>query len=266
MYVDAMYDKKHDLVRVVERVNGKRVLVDHKPVYNFFVEDPRGKQRSIYGEPVCEIQCKNLKDFRKNVALYRHNKLYESDIRPVNKTIAKYYENVDTPKLHTAFFDIEVDFDPERGYSSPEDAFMEITSIGVYLQWMDAMVCLAVPPKTLTWEQAQSIAAGMPEVMLFRTEKEMLQTFLQVIDDADILSGWNSEGYDIPYTTNRIIKVLGRSETRKLCLWDQFPKERMYENYGKENQTYDLIGRVHLDYMQLYRQYNYEERHSYRLD
>jgi len=266
VYVDAMYDKKHDLVRVVERVDGKRVLIDHKPIYNFFVGDPRGKQRSIYGEPVCEIHSKNLKDFRKNVALYRHNKMYESDIKPLNKTIAKYYENVDTPKLHTAFFDIEVDFDPERGYSSPEDAFMEITSIGVYLQWIDAMVCLAVPPKTLTWEQAQSIADGMPEVMLFRTEKEMLQTFLQVIDDADILSGWNSEGYDIPYTTNRIIKVLGKSETRKLCLWDQFPKERIYENYGKENQTYDLVGRVHLDYMQLYRQYNYEERHSYRLD
>ena len=266
MYVDAMYDKKHDVVRVVERVDGQRKLIEHRPVYNFYVGDPRGKQRSIYGEPVVELNCKNLKDFRKNVALYRHNKLYESDIRPLNKTIAKHYENVDTPKLHTAFFDIEVDFDPERGYSSPEDAFMEITSIGVYLQWMDTMVCLAVPPKTLTWEQAQSIAEGMPEVVLFKTEKEMLQAFLQVIDDADILSGWNSEGYDIPYTTNRIIKVLGKSETRKLCLWDQFPKERIYENYGKETQTYDLVGRVHLDYMQLYRQYNYEERHSYRLD
>ena len=266
MYVDAMYDKKHDVVRVVERVDGQRMLIEHKPVYNFYVGDPRGKQRSIYGEPVVELHCKNLKDFRKNVALYKHNKLYESDIRPLNKTIAKHYENVDTPKLHTAFFDIEVDFDPERGYSSPEDAFMEITSIGVYLQWMDAMVCLAVPPKTLTWEQAQSIAQGMPEVVLFKTEKEMLQAFLQVIDDADILSGWNSEGYDIPYTTNRIIKVLGKSETRRLCLWDQYPKERIYENYGKETQTYDLVGRVHLDYMQLYRQYNYEERHSYRLD
>jgi len=265
-YVDAFYDKKHDLVKVVERVDGKRILVDHKPIYNFFVKDPRGKHRSIYGDPVCEIWCKNSKEFRKNVALYKHSGLFESDIRPLNKVLERHYQNTEVPKLQTAFFDIEVDFDPERGYSSPEDAFMEITSIGVYLQWMDAMVCLAVPPKTLTWDQAQSVTAHMPEVMLFKTEKEMLQTFLQVIEDADILSGWNSEGYDIPYTTNRIIKVLGRSETRKLCLWDQLPKERIYENYGKENQTYDLVGRVHLDYMQLYRQYNYEERHSYRLD
>ena len=128
------------------------------------------------------------------------------------------------------------------------------------------MICLAVPPKTLNWDQAQNIAKDVPEVMLFQTEKEMLEVFLSLIEDADILSGWNSEGYDIPYTINRIVKVLSRNDTRRLCLWDQLPKERTYEAFGSERQTYDLIGRVHLDYMQLYRKYNYEERHSYRLD
>jgi DNA polymerase elongation subunit (family B) len=265
-YVDAFYDKTKDLIRVSERVNGKRVLVDHRPEYNFYVADPRGSHRSIYGEPVSEVRCRNIKEFRKNVALNTHNKTYETDIKPINKTIAKHYNGVDTPKLQTAFWDIEVDFDPARGYASPEEAFMPITAIGVYLQWLEAMVCLAVPPKTLTWEQAQTVAADLPEVILFRTEKEMLETFITLIDDADILSGWNSEGYDIPYTINRIIKVLGKSELRKLCLWDQMPKERTYEAFGSERQTYDLVGRVHLDYMQLYRKYNYEERHSYRLD
>ena len=52
--------------------------------------------------------------------------------------------------------------------------------------------------KTLDWEQAQNIAKTMPEVILFKDEAEMLKVFLQLIDDADILSGWNSEGYDIP--------------------------------------------------------------------
>ena len=265
-YVDAIYDKKLDLIRVVERVDGKRILIDHKPEYNFYIADPRGSHKSIYGESVQEVRCKNIKEFRKNVAINKGNKTFESDIKPLNKTIAKHYNGAEPPVLQTAFFDIEVDFDPERGYSSPEDAFMEITSIGVYLQWMDAMVCLAVPPKTLTWEQAEAIVADMPEVILFKSEKEMLSTFLTLIDDADILSGWNSEGYDIPYTINRIIKVMGKSETRRMCLWDQFPRERTYEAFGADRQSYDLLGRVHLDYMQLYRKYNYEERHSYRLD
>ena len=265
-YVDAFYDKNKDSVYVAERINGKRILVEHRPEYNFYVADPKGSRRSIYGESVTELRCKSFKDFRKNVAINSSNRTFESDIKPLNKTIAKHYNGVEPPKLQTAFFDIEVDFDPLRGYASPDDAFMPITAIGVYLQWLDAMICLAVPPKTLNWDQAQNIAKDVPEVMLFQTEKEMLEVFLSLIEDADILSGWNSEGYDIPYTINRIVKVLSRNDTRRLCLWDQLPKERTYEAFGSERQTYDLIGRVHLDYMQLYRKYNYEERHSYRLD
>jgi DNA polymerase elongation subunit (family B) len=94
----------------------------------------------------------------------------------------------------------------------------------------------------------------------------MLNTFLDLIEDADILSGWNSEGFDIPYTTMRITKVLSKDDTRRLCLWGQMPKQRMFERFGAEQLTFDLLGRVHLDYMQLYRKYTYEERHSYSLD
>jgi len=266
-YVDAFHDTAKDKIYVAERVNGLRKIITHQPEYNFFVDDPKGKKRSIYGDSVAEIRCKSLKEFRKNIAINRSSgRLYETDVKPVNKTLEKNYLNIDPPKLHTCFFDIEVDFDPINGFSTPEDALMPITAVGVYMDWMDTMVCLAVPPKTLTWEQAQNIASEYKEVILFKDEAEMLRTFLTLIDDADILTGWNSEGYDIPYTVNRIVKILGRSATRQMCLFNQLPKERMFENFGTERQSYDLIGRVHLDYLQLYRKYNYEERHSYRLD
>ena len=63
-----------------------------------------------------------------------------------------------------------------------------------------------------------------------------------------------------------LARVLSRDDTRRFCLWDQFPKQRTFERFGAENITFDLIGRIHLDYMQLYRKYTYEERHSYSLD
>ena len=49
----------------------------------------------------------------------------------------------------------------------------------------------------------------------------MIDTFLTLIEDADILSGWNSEGYDIPYTVNRTSRVLSKDDTRRFCLWGQ---------------------------------------------
>jgi len=115
-------------------------------------------------------------------------------------------------------------------------------------------------------EEAKRQVEEFPNTMLFDNEADMLDTFLDLIQDADVLSGWNSEGFDIPYTVNRVTKVLSKEDTRRFCLWNQFPKKREYEKYGKTAITYDLIGRVHLDSLELYRKYTYEERHTYRLD
>ena len=265
-YVDALFDRDSDIIRVVERKDGKRHFHEYQAKYTFYYKDPRGKYKSVYGDPLQRIVCKNTKDFRKEVAINKGKELFESDINPIFQCLSENYLNQDAPKLNIAFFDIETDFDPERGFADPSDPFMPITSISVYLQWMETMVCLAVPPKTLTMEQAKKELEGIDNVMLFEDEGKMIDTFLTLIEDADILSGWNSEGYDIPYTVNRITRVLSKEDTRRFCLWDQYPKKRTYEKFGREQETYDLIGRQHLDSLELYRKYTYEERHTYRLD
>jgi DNA polymerase elongation subunit (family B) len=267
MYVDAIYDRNDDVIRVVERnEEGKRVYRDCSPRHVFYHKDPKGKYRSIYGDPLAKVACRNLKEFRKELSIHSGQTLFESDINPIFRCLEENYINAEPPKLNVAFYDIEVDFDPERGYASPEDAFMPITAIAVYLQWIDTMVCLAMPPKTLSMTEAEKEVEGIPNVMLFDNEADLLDTFLTLIDDADIISGWNSEGFDVPYTVNRVTKVLSKDDTRRFCLWGELPKKREYEKFGKTAITYDFVGRVHLDSLELYRKYNYEERHSYRLD
>jgi DNA polymerase elongation subunit (family B) len=255
------------MINVVERDDkGQRHYKEYPARHIFYYNDPKGKFLSIKGEPLSRVSSKNVKEHRKELAIHSNKKLYESDINPIYRCLEDHYLNIDAPKLNVAFFDIEVDFDPERGYASPEDAFMPITAIAVYLQWMETMVCLAIPPKTLSMEEATKQVADFPNVMLFSSEADMLDTFLNLIQDADVLSGWNSEGFDIPYTVNRVTKALSKEDTRRFCLWNQFPKKREYEKYGKTAITYDFHGRVHLDSLELYRKYTYEERHTYRLD
>ena len=266
-YVDAFYDRDQDIINVVERDDkGKRHFREYPARHLFYYKDPKGKFQSIKGEPLTRVTCKNVKELRKELAIQSNKELYESDINPIYRCLEDNYLNVDAPKLNVAFWDIEVDFDPERGYAAPEDAFMPITAITVHLQWMDTLVTLALPPKTLSMEEATKQVESFPNTMLFEQEADMLEAFLDLIEDADVLSGWNSEGFDMPYTVNRIIKVLSKEDTRRLCLWDQYPKKREYEKYGKLSQTYDLMGRVHIDSLELYRKYTYEERHTYRLD
>ncbi len=266
-YVDAMFDRDADIIRVVERKDGKRHYHEYQAKYTFYYDDPRGKYKSIFGDPLTRIVCKNTKDYRKELAINKGKKLFESDINPIFQCLSENYENQDAPKLNVAFFDIETDFDPERGFAPTNDPFMPITAITVHLQWMDTLVTLALPPKTLTMEQAQEEVKEWGNLcILFKNEGDMLQTFLDLIEDADIISGWNSEGYDIPYTVNRVNRILSKDDTRRFCLWGQLPRKREYEKFGKTAETFDTVGRVHMDYLELYRKYTYEERHSYRLD
>jgi len=266
-YVDGFYDRNDDIIRIVERDSkGQRQFKDYAARHIFYYQDSRGKYNSIKGEPLSRVTCKNIKELRKELSIHSNKKLYESDINPIYRCLEDNYLNNDPPKLNVAFFDIEVDFDPERGYASPDDAFMPITAIAVHLQWLDTLVCLAIPPKTISIEEAKNLTAEFPNTMIFKSESDMLDTFLNLIEDADVLSGWNSEGFDIPYTVNRVAKVLSKDDTRRFCLWNQYPKKREFEKFGKTAVTYDLIGRVHLDSLELYRKYTYEERHSYRLD
>ena len=266
-YVDAMWDRDKDTIFVIERDPKKgRIYQEYPARYIFYYPDARGKYKSIYGDNLSRVLTKSYKDFQKEQRIHSNHRLFESDINPVFRVLEENYLGKDAPKLNVAFFDIEVDFDPERGYASPDDAFMPITAITIHLQWLNTLVTLAVPPKTLNMEQARAAVKDFPNTHLFETEAEMLEMFLQLIDDADILSGWNSEGFDIPYTVNRVTKTLSKEDTRRFCLWDQLPKKREYEKFGKTAITYDLVGRVHLDSLELYRKYTYEERHSYRLD
>ena len=265
-YIDSLFDREHDRIHIVGRRDGKRYYEEFPATYIFYYDDPRGKFRSIYGTSVARFSSRNNKEFRKELAVQRGKQIYESDINPVFRCLEEHYKGVDAPKLHTAFFDIEVDFDPARGFSRPDDPFNPITAISVYLDWLDQLVTLVKPPKHMSEETAKEIAQEFPNTFVFMDERELIDTFLNLIDDADVLSGWNSEGYDIPYTVMRTTRMLSKDDTRRFCLWNQMPKQRTFERYGAEQITFDLIGRVHLDYMQLYRKYTYEERHSYSLD
>ena len=265
-YIDSLYDREHDRIHVVERLNGKRVYKEYPANYIFYYDDPRGKFQSIYGTPVSRFSTRNNKEFRKEVRTHSNKQVYESDINPIFRCLEDNYKGQDAPGLQTAFFDIEVDWDSKRGFSPVEDPFNGITAISVYLDWLDQLVTLAVPPKHMSVATAQDLVKDFDNTLIFESESEMLKVFLDLIEDADVLSGWNSEGYDIPYTVNRTIRILSKDDTRKFCLWGQLPKKRVFERFGAEQETYDLVGRVHLDYMQLYRKYTYEERHSYSLD
>lgn len=177
---------------------------------------------------------------------------------------------------HYEIYDVEQDewvhvahcvyLKPGPGYSSTDDACLPITAITIYLQWLDELITLALPPATITMDEAMVMMTDIPNVVLFDDERKMLDTFLDLIEDVDILSGYNCSGYDIPFTINRLRNIRSKEATKRFCLWGQLPTPIEIEKYGKKINSYHLVGRVNLDYLDLYKKYTFEEQSSYRLD
>jgi DNA polymerase elongation subunit (family B) len=99
-------------------------------------------------------------------------------------------------------------------------------------------------------------------------ERELLARFLGWwdADHPDVVTGWNTEFFDIPYICNRIQKVLGEESVRRLSPWGIVNSRWVNSGYGRKDQTYDILGVTDLDYLQLYKKFTYQNQESYRLD
>ena len=238
-YIDALYKKDEDKIYVVERDPKKgRVFVEYDARYVFYYRGRKGQtQKSMTGEPLQRVSV-------------RHKRIHKRATDKIQQTLFMNMISIlclgvwkriilgkETPKLNVMFFDIEVDFDPDRGYSTTDDPFMPITAISCYMSWTDQLVTFAVPPKTISMDdRRKELTKRFDNTMLFEKEKDMLDAFLELVARRRHTVGLEqSEGYDIPYTVGRIQKVLSSDDTRRLCFWGQKPKKREFREVWSEN-------------------------------
>lgn len=251
---------------------GKRDIKKYDAEYYFFVRDPDGEYEDIHGNSLMKLEFNDNKAFREAAERFRDagEKVYESDISVEYKTLSKYYYGKEIGKLNTTLFDIEVDYDKTEGFSGPEDARDPINAVSFYHQHQDRMVVYAVPPKGQKWtlDDIPDRIKNIADVVLCANEKELLRGFLSEIEDSDIISGWNSEGYDVPYVYERLKRVLGESSANKLSFdLARSPRYKEIEDkYGNTKQRLDIFGRVHIDYLQLFMKFEPGERDSWSLE
>lgn len=84
----------------------------------------------------------------------------------------------------------------------------------------------------------------------------------------DMLTGWNTKFFDIPYMTNRFRKIVGEQETKALSPWNLISERSVNRGMGKEDTTYEWNGISQMDYLEMYKWYAPDgtSQESYRLD
>ena len=81
----------------------------------------------------------------------------------------------------------------------------------------------------------------------------------------DVITGWNTDFFDIPYLVRRIDRELGESFSKKLSPWGYINERKTFIK-GNEEIHYDIHGISQLDYLELYKKFTYQKQESYRLD
>lgn len=277
-YVAAWMDYKADKVIVLERdQQGALHRKAFNPPYYFYIPDEEGEYTSLYGDKLmkAEFDSKQMYDEAKR----QFDKKFESDIQPLKRLLMDRYYNVPRPIVNYAFLDIEVDYQQAIGFAGPSNPYGIINAITIYQSWTKKFLTYAVAPEEYEGDTQQLLdrinqlvaekqlrEGYIPEITICRDEYELLTRMLNDIQEADIISGWNSEFYDIPYICERLLLAGGeRLLSRMEHLGVPLPRKEMVNHFGSEEPIYKFAGRSHLDYQKLFMKFTFEGRVSYAL-
>jgi len=252
------------LVRGYE--NGKHFATREKFYPTLFVPSKRKtKYKTLGGEYVESVEPGSVRDCREFIKKYdgvENFKIYGNSSYIYQYISEKYPENeikFDTSKIKITTIDIEVK--SENGFPDVESAAEEILLISI---------------QDYSTKQIRTWGLGafnnkQDNVIYksFRTEYELLNDFINwwMIEDntPEVITGWNSTLYDIPYLVRRLDRILGEKLMRRMSPWGLVTEREIYIA-GRKNISYDVGGVTQLDYLDLYKKFTYKAQESYRLD
>ena len=163
----------------------------------------------------------------------------------------------DFNKIRIATLDIECEC--ENGFPEPMLASEKVNAISIK-PFKKETVVFGIGP----WEH------GKTDVIYVdcTNEFDLLTKFIKYwrTSNFDVITGWNVNSFDITYLCNRIDRIIGEGEHKKLSPWNQ-TNVREFTTMGyQKQQVYDLVGINVLDYLEIYRKKTFVNQESYRLE
>jgi len=242
--------------------DGRRVST--KIPYNPYLFVPSRKAdpeyRTISGAMVDKVEFGSIKEAREFTKTYDEVsgfEIYGMD-KWVYAFLNDYYPGeiqYDRDQIRVADIDIEVESDD--GFPNPDKADKAINAITVEFRGKYYVFT------TLQYKKHRDDV----EPFLYDNELSMLRVFMKFWKqfDFDVMTGWYIEFFDIPYLVNRYKKLFGEEYAAGLSPWGWL-KEKSVEMWGREQQSYDIMGISALDYQRLYTKFTYTKQETYRLD
>ena len=224
-----------------------------------YIEDPNGEFKGINGETLSKTY---RYDKRKDPNLHFH------DMIPYQKFLIERYGTDDTPSTghKEVFFDIECEIGGALTVDYIEEAPMPITSIAYWDKSKDWWTILVLDREKQL--NRTVIKKTKKEIIPCETETKLLDLFLEKFRDIDpdILVGYNSDFFDIPYLYYRMCNVIGEEKAAFLSPLGKVIAKKSSDFWYKNDMYVDIVGVESLDYMRLHRKYSWKDEPSWKLD
>jgi len=244
MYQNIYYQREKNLIHLWDDHRGYSAFPYTRYAYE---RAERGEYKSIYGDTLTKIY-----KFKKDDA-----ELFESDVPETTRALVDLYSESDEPSTGHVVLTYDIECEMTSGLPNPEEAKNELTSIALHDSATNQYWVLVMDKEGLMVEKTTDKAIVIP----FKDERDMLMKYLELYEmiNPSIVTGWNIDYFDTPMLYNRIKRLLGERQANRLspigqCFWSPYRKR------------YFMAGVSYLDYIELYKKYNYGELPNYRLD
>ena len=187
--------------------------------------------------------------------------LHFHDMKAYQKFLIEKYGTNDEPSTthRELFFDIETEMGDALTPEYIQNAPKKVTSIAWYDKQVDEWGILILDTKN----QLEHTKFKNKEITPVKTESDLLAKFLEKFReiDPDIIVGYNSDYFDIPYLYYRMCNVLGEDWARHLS-----PIGYVRETPWFKDQYIQIAGVESLDYIRLHKKFSWKDEPSWKLD
>jgi DNA polymerase elongation subunit (family B) len=278
MYANVNYSKKNSTIKYSHYENGEKEIVVEKFVPPFYIEKTeKGEDSGFENQKHVQLERKDFDTWAKRKSKLEYytesgTKVYGSDYSVENLFISEKYPTEiekNIPDIKAVFIDIEVE--SENGFPEPHIARERVNLITIYDIVNKQFYTLGMPYNE---EDYGVYKCPHPDVFYkeYKEEKFLLKDFIKIMRklDVDVVSGWNSSGFDIPYLYNRIENVLGEGSIKKLAPFGEASKweTKKKNSWGSYEDTfeYKIKGLTDLDYLLIYKKFEQNVKDSYKLN
>jgi DNA polymerase elongation subunit (family B) len=253
--------------------NGKRIHVKVYYTPHAWIPDKTSKHtewKSLDNIPLKKINFANMSDctqyFSVADLIFGQKKYVCSFIQEKFPNEITYNRNL----INDVTIDIEVAYVDE--FPNPDKALQEILAITVRSRKNDTVDSFGIKAYDPSLSIGKAYSYKNVKYHQYENEIHMLKAFLDWWSDVentpDIITGWNSRAFDIPYLYNRLKRLLGEKETNRLSPWNRIEADRMVIK-GQSLLLVNMLGITQLDYLDLFKKFtklSYGDQESYKLN